>query len=110
MGGAGSDYIDTINAHQEGLNYISGGGTERDTIRGGFAKDIISVDNDEVWDVDGKTVTVPHFNRNDNIQVGPGADLTIIKRAPCHSPCTERTKRQETNRNQRELCTIVIPG
>ena len=29
-GGAGSDTIDTMNAHREGLNYISGGGPERD--------------------------------------------------------------------------------
>ena len=80
-GGAGSDYIDTINAHREGLNYISGGGPERDTIRGGFAKDIISVDNDEVWDVDGDNVFLVEGSGNDNIQVGPGADLAIIKKS-----------------------------
>jgi len=34
-GGAGSDNIDTINSHLQGINYISGGGPERDTIRGG---------------------------------------------------------------------------
>ena len=80
-GGAGSDTIDTVNAHREGLNYISGGGPERDTIRGGFAKDIISVDNDEVWDVDGDNVFLVEGSGNDNIQVGPGADLAIIKKS-----------------------------
>lgn len=80
-GGAGSDTIDTVNAHREGLNYISGGGPERDTIRGGFAKDIISVDNDEVRDVDGDNVFLVEGSGNDNIQVGPGADLAIIKKS-----------------------------
>lgn len=47
----------------------------------GFAKDIISVGNDEVWDVDGDNVFLVEGAGNDNIQVGPGADLAIIKKS-----------------------------
>lgn len=80
-GGAGSDNIDTINSHPQGLNYISGGGPERDTIRGGFGKDVISVDNDEVADLDGDNVFLVEGTGSDNIQVGPGADLAIIMKS-----------------------------
>lgn len=100
-GGAGSDYIDTINAHREGLNYISGGGPERDTIRGGFAKDIISVDNDEVWDVDGDNVFLVEGAGNDNIQVGPGADLTIIKKSAGTASFTMHKANKETRDKQK---------
>ena len=80
-GGAGSDNIDTIHSHPQGLNYISGGGPERDTIRGGFGKDVISVDNDEVADLDGDNIFLVEGTGDDNIQVGPGADLAIIMKS-----------------------------
>ena len=80
-GGEGSDTIDTINAHRESQNYLSGGGSERDTIRGGFGKDIISVDNDEVSDLDGDNTFLVEGSGNENILVGPGADLVIIMKS-----------------------------
>ncbi|KAJ7360216.1 hypothetical protein OS493_016843 [Desmophyllum pertusum] len=69
------------NSHRESKNYISGGGPERDTIIGGKAKDIISVNNDEVWDTDGDNTFLVEGSGNDDILVGPGADLAIIKKS-----------------------------
>ena len=80
-GGAGSDTISTHNSHREGQNYLSGGGSERDTIKGGNGKDIISVDNDEVSDLDGDNIFLVEGSGNDNILVGPGADLAIIRKS-----------------------------
>ncbi|KAJ7326554.1 hypothetical protein OS493_027500 [Desmophyllum pertusum] len=80
-GGAGSDTIDTINSHREGHNYISGGGPERDTIKGGYGKDIISVDNDAVSDLDGDNIFMVEGSGDDDILVGPGADLAIIMKS-----------------------------
>ncbi|KAL9980353.1 hypothetical protein ACROYT_G008928 [Oculina patagonica] len=80
-GGAGSDTIDTFNAHLEGVNYLTGGGPERDTIKGGDGKDIISVDNDEVTDAGGDNIFLVEGRGNDDILVGPGADLAIIRKS-----------------------------
>ncbi|KAL9980349.1 hypothetical protein ACROYT_G008922, partial [Oculina patagonica] len=80
-GGAGSDTINTYNSHWESKSYLSGGGPERDTIQGGFGKDIISVDNDEVTDGGGDNIFLVEGSGNDDIQVGPGADLAIIRKS-----------------------------
>ena len=97
-GGAGIDNIDTLNSHPQGLNYISGGGPERDTIRGGSGKDVISVDNDDVSDVDGDNVFLVEGTGNDNIQVGPGADLAMIMKSAGSVSFS------------RELCTTATQG
>ncbi|KAJ7326551.1 hypothetical protein OS493_027497 [Desmophyllum pertusum] len=65
----------------KGHNYISGGGPERDTIKGGYGKDIISVHNDAVSDLDGDNIFMAEGSGNDDILVGPGADLAIIKKS-----------------------------
>ena len=108
-GGAGSDNIDTINSHRQGLNYISGGGPERDTIRGGFGKDVISVDNDNVSDLDGDNVFLVEGTGSDNIQVVPGADLAITMKSAGSASFSmhEGNHAQNQSRNQRELCTIA---
>ena len=108
-GGAGSDNIDTINSHRQGLNYISGGGPERDTIRGGFGKDVISVDNDNVSDLDGDNVFLVEGTGSDNIQVVPGADLAITMKSAGSASFSmhEGNHAQNQRRNQRELCAIA---
>lgn len=42
---------------------------------------IISVNNDSVSDFDGDNAFLVEGSGNDNIQVGPGADLVIVRKS-----------------------------
>lgn len=61
------------------------------------------MDNDEVWDVDGDNVFLVEGAGNDNIQVGPGADLTIIKKSARTASFTmQKDKTKQKDKKQAE--------
>lgn len=61
-GGLGNDTIDTEGAHVDGEFFLTGGGPERDRIKGGESSDFIVVENDEVLDQGGKNSLVVKGN------------------------------------------------
>ena len=59
------------------------------------------MNNDEVWDVDGDNVFLVEGCGNENIQVGPGADLTIIKKSAGTASFTMHKANKKTRDKQK---------
>ena len=80
-GGEGSDTIYTLQKYEspEGIECIvTGGGPEKDYIRGGIGNDFIYVENDEVSDEGGENTFVVTGSGTDSITVAGGINVIAI--------------------------------
>ena len=80
-GGAGSDTIYTSYHAHEGVDFfVTGGGPERDSIRGGKGNDFIYVENDTVSDTGGENTILVRGSGDDTIEAGPGTNVIIVNK------------------------------